>query len=82
MSIKVSDLKNQTAVPGPHPSLYCDCCGSQYSANKGDYFNHPEDYTFTCCGENMRLVKKITTFVDVVNSKDLDSMQHEEPEKF
>jgi hypothetical protein len=54
--IKVSDLKDQIGTPGPHPFLYCQECGSQFSANKGDYFMHPSDHVFTCCGENLNLM--------------------------
>ena len=39
--------------------------GGEYSANKGDYFNHPSTYTFKCCRRNMKLVVKRTTYQEV-----------------
>lgn len=62
--IKGSDLKDQTGMMGPHPFLYCDNCGQECSANAGDYWDR-KDEVFECCGESMRLVRKIITLVDV-----------------
>lgn len=64
-SVKVSDLKDQTGVPGPHPFLHCWECSSAFSANKGDYFMHPADHIFTCCGENMSLVTSRVVYKEV-----------------
>jgi len=63
-AITVADLKDHKGC-GPHPFLYCEFCGAEWSANKGDYFTHPLDYVFTCCDENMRLVRKVVTYEDV-----------------
>ena len=65
-SVKVSDLKDQTGVPGPHPFLYCECCGSSFSSNAGDYFTYPHDHVFTCCEQPVRLCKKILIYEDVI----------------
>lgn len=45
--------------------LHCPGCDAEYSGNKGDYWNLPEDYVFTCkdCKLEMELVIK-TTFVE------------------
>ena len=59
--ITVDDLKDQTGS-GPHPILYCEFCESEFSANKGDYFMHPFDHVFMCCGENMHLVDKVVVY--------------------
>lgn len=48
---------------GPRPLLYCRRCGMECSANRGDYFNLPETYTFRCCKRPMRLVFKQTVYV-------------------
>lgn len=65
MTVKVSDLKDQISNVGPHPFLYCFQCNSSYSANKGDYFMHPSDHIFTCCGENMKLCTSRVVFEEV-----------------
>ena len=64
-TIKVSDLKDQTGVSGPHPTLHCDECWQDFSANKSDYWALPNDHVFTCCGEPMRLVQREVQLVDV-----------------
>ena len=64
-NITVADLKDQTGTPNPSPFLYCDDCGAEWSANKGDYFTHARDYVFTCCEQPMRLVRKVVSYVDV-----------------
>jgi hypothetical protein len=63
--VKVKDLPDLFGAAQPHPMLLCEQCFSQFSANKGDYFMHPKDYVFTCCGENMRLVRKVVRYEDV-----------------
>jgi len=65
--ITVGQLQNQTGVPGPHPSLHCDQCGNDYSANKSDYFMAPSDHPFTCCGEPMRLVRRRVILEEVAS---------------
>jgi len=37
--------------------MYCIMCGAQYLADPGDYWDHPDDYIFTCCGTPMVLGK-------------------------
>ena len=56
MSVKVKDLKNQTGVSGPHPFLYCLICGSEFSANAGDYWDTKPEHVFRCCEDDMLLV--------------------------
>lgn len=70
--VRVSDLKDQTGFIGPHPFLYCDICCAECSANAGDYWDVKRDTVFSCCGENMRLVRKVVTFVDVSVSEKTD----------
>ena len=43
--------------------MFCTQCGSNYSANLGDYFmiNDPE-HKFKCCGKTMLLGKQSTVF--------------------
>jgi hypothetical protein len=62
MAVTVADLKEQTGVPGPHPNLVCECCGAEYSANKGDYFMHPPTYPFFCCDRPMILAIRRTIY--------------------
>lgn len=72
LSIRVRDLpppRPGRDLPGGghvfarQPILKCrgDCQG-EYSANPGDYWNHPADYVFRCCGRNMALVDKRTVY--------------------
>jgi hypothetical protein len=64
--ITVSDLKEQTGVPGSHPSLICRCCGAEYSANKSDYFLYPPTFPFFCCEQPMILAVKRVVYEEVV----------------
>ena len=59
--IKVSDLTDQTWANN-RTVLYCDCCGARASANKGDYFNLPNEHVFRCCNGPMRLAIPITYY--------------------
>jgi hypothetical protein len=61
--VKVSDLKDKY---DGNVMLYCECCSSECSATRGDYFQRPLDHTFTCCGEPMRLVRKRVMYEDVL----------------
>lgn len=77
--IKVSDLKDQlrskTRLPGnvrPFPFLYCDICGTENSANAGDYWNSNPDTVFTCCDIPMRLVRKVVQYIDVQVDEDTE----------
>ena len=58
LRVRVSDLKDQLGMPFPRPMLYCVECGTEYSANKGDYFAASPDHIFRHCGKPMRLVVK------------------------
>lgn len=63
-SIKVGDLPDLAHhIPGL--SLYCESCDGFYSACRGDYWQLPKDHVMTCCGEPMRLARKVTRLVDV-----------------
>lgn len=62
--IKVSDLKDQTGI-GPEPILYCELCGAELPANKGDYFMCSRKATFKCCEIPMKLVIKKITYEEV-----------------
>lgn len=59
--VTIDDLKDQTLISGTE-FLYCEICGSEYSANKADYFLMEPGETFTCCNEPMRLAKKVVHF--------------------
>lgn len=59
MSVRVQDLTDQTGNAEPHPILFCECCGGEYSANRSDYsFQYPDVHVFECCDEPMTLVTK------------------------
>ena len=61
------DLEDQIGAPDPRPFLYCRKCGSQFSANSGDYFNCPDNYIFKCCKRNMVLAVA-ETYIRVVRA--------------
>lgn len=63
--VTVSDLFDHIGSKEPRPILLCPRCGGEYSANKGDYWNHPQDYTFQCCDEPMLLVHKHTVYEEM-----------------
>ena len=63
--VTVGSLKNQTGEAGPHPFLYCHCCGGEYSANAGDYFMASGDTVLKCCDEPMILAVKRVSFMEV-----------------
>lgn len=62
--ITVADLEDQTGTSG-RSILYCECCGSECSANAGDYFMHSGDYMFECCELPMKLVRKSVVYNEV-----------------
>jgi hypothetical protein len=45
--------------------MYCPDCGSEYSANSGDYWNVPKNYRFKCCDKTMKLIVKKTIFTEL-----------------
>jgi hypothetical protein len=61
--VTVADLRDNY---DGHVFLFCECCGGEYSATRGDYWQKPVTEVFACCDEPMRLVRKVTTLVDVV----------------
>jgi hypothetical protein len=66
MAITVADLKDQiNSRDRNHPVLHCQECGSQFSANRGDYFMHPLTYPFFHCDRPMRLVRVETRMVEI-----------------
>lgn len=42
--------------------MYCYICGSEYSADSGDYYNIDDEYVFRCCEIPCELVEKNTIF--------------------
>jgi hypothetical protein len=62
MAVRVRDLPDSA----PYGTvLHCPRCGSDYSADAGDYFMAKPDMVFKCCGVNSRLVTKQTTYREV-----------------
>jgi len=56
-----SNMKDQI-LTSDMKILHCPECGAEYSGNRGDYWNLPEDYVFSCeCGAEMELVDKIVS---------------------
>lgn len=47
------------------PLLFCRCCGNEYSASPGDYWNATPNDVLTCddCGEPLELARKLIAFV-------------------
>jgi len=60
--VRVKDLKDQIGTSGARPVLYCVVCGSEYSANRGDYFNCSSDRILACCKRPLQLVVKHTIY--------------------
>lgn len=52
-------------IESQQPLLYCECCGNESSANPGDYWDANPETVFSCCGEPMRLVRKVVQYSDV-----------------
>lgn len=59
--VTVADLEHAPA----RSLLYCCLCGAENSASSGDYFMSRPTHVFTCCGRNMVLVTKQTTYTVV-----------------
>jgi len=49
--------------------MFCSECGSEYSANKGDYFQYSEDFEFKCCGKTMEICVRQTRIKKVEDRK-------------
>jgi hypothetical protein len=60
--VRVADLQDQIGTPYPRALLFCECCGSEYSAHRGDYWNFPKTHVLTCCGAPMVLAIKKKTY--------------------
>jgi len=60
--VRVKDLKDQIGTSGVRPVLYCVVCGSEYSANRGDYFSCSPDHVLTCCEQPLQLAVKHTVY--------------------
>lgn len=45
--------------------LLCRKCGSEYSAQRGDYFTSSPDKPIKCCKQNLALVRKRVVYEDV-----------------
>ncbi len=60
------DLKDQILHHEDKSMLLCTVCGSEYSANKGDYWDTPDNHVFKCCHKPMRLVIKTTNYKEVI----------------
>lgn len=64
--VRVADLPEFHGLQGPRPILYCDHCGGEFSANRGDYFLAAPGTIMRCTGaegdphdaEPMRLITK------------------------
>lgn len=67
MIARISNLKNQTGIAGPHEIAYCPICGNECSANKSDYFMLAEWEILKCTNDHapksMILVRKVTSYV-------------------
>lgn len=63
--VRVQDLQDQIGYNGPRAILRCSVCGSEASANRGDYFMLPGNHVFRCCDLPMAKVVKSTVFKHV-----------------
>lgn len=54
----VSDLPEQAGAA----FLWCESCGGEYSATRGDYFWMSAADEFTCCDEDLQLATKHTHY--------------------
>ena len=59
--MRVSKLRDQLNTPYPRPFLVCQECDAEWSANRGDYWNLPDDDVLTCCDKPLRRVRRIET---------------------
>ena len=63
MKAYIKNLKEQTGTTDKTIAL-CHVCGSEYSANKGDYWFMSPDETLKCCGNTIcDLVTKETRYI-------------------
>lgn len=70
-ALTYGDLPDQVGPNAAHKGamLYCDTCGGEYSAHRGDYFMVPDDQPATCAKGHrpraLRLVRKDTRMIEV-----------------
>lgn len=59
ITAKVKNLHDSILEP-EHKGviMVCQKCANQFSANKGDYWNLPDNYTFKCCNKVMKLARE------------------------
>lgn len=55
-AIRVQDLPALVGTDKPRPLLFCEKCGGEYSAERGDYFMLPPDAPMACCRRLLRMV--------------------------
>lgn len=67
--IRVRDLPEQLGAGSGRQFLYCEHCGAENSAHRGDYFMADPDTVFACCGAPMRLVTARRVLTDVQRSR-------------
>jgi hypothetical protein len=63
--IRIRELKDQIGAPYPRPLLICHSCGSEFSANRGDYFAANLETVLTCCGKPLSLAVKKVVYREV-----------------
>ena len=68
-AVRVKDLKDQIGTTGSRAFLRCFACGTESSANSGDYFAVNPEHVFRCCNRNMRLVTQQTVYTPVEVSR-------------
>lgn len=79
MAVRVRDLPEQDRshqeitrpdgstyhLEGRPVFLYCDTCGGEYSATRGDYFLRAPDHVMRCCKRPLRLVQARRELIEV-----------------
>ena len=80
--VRVRVLKEQIGTTGPRPILRCFICGSEFSANRGDYFAAHPEYIFECCGEPMTLCIRRVTYEAVIEYSVDPAIPEEERDDF
>ena len=63
--VHVKDLPDQIGTGGARAFLFCQVCGGEYSAHKGDYFMAAPDTVMRCCKRPLRLVTRHTELREV-----------------
>ena len=60
-TVKNMKLHAKNALSDSGRVMYCNICGSEYSANYSDYFMTAKNYVFKCCDMPCELAQKIVT---------------------